>query len=424
MMHRFLRNTVISSKCDDIHKIIIIAACLISFFTYTALFDGHFSIKLGIWLVLGVCSTLGLFTQRTVPMTMFNYMILRLFFVVFILLGGLANGHMHEALASFVVLYSIFITFCYLSLSTGWINVFIHCVCCISTIYVFFSIIPIFIPQFVSLFSKLLLTNESYRYNLSMVSWGYYIGIATQSSYQCHYILPILSYSFCKLTATRHHNGKWLFLFFLSVFSLILQKKRMPLIAVVVMIFFLLFLMSKNQKGKGRTTLLFLVLTFFIIVLLKTRYGNVLIERFSFDYLLHNKRIDMWSVALDIFAKKPILGGGIAILTDYLDLSAHNSFIQVLVESGIIGLLCYLLITIVPFIYSIKSFSRIRKQLFNSNDCLVFIMCSIFVQGFCIIHSFSESVFSSEVLFLPFQIYSAICYSINYEINHSFDIQV
>ena len=74
-----------------------------------------------------------------------------------------------------------------------------------------------------------------------------------------------------------------------------------------------------------------------------------------------NNRTIIWGGALEQWKKTPIIGTGIGGLGDALNKlniryrDAHNSFIHLLTENGIIGLLLYLLIFISLFYYSIHT---------------------------------------------------------------------
>lgn len=53
-------------------------------------------------------------------------------------------------------------------------------------------------------------------------------------------------------------------------------------------------------------------------------------------------RVDAWYAGLEMFRSHPLFGVGAGNFTDYNDLTAHNSFVLVLAETGFIGFVCWL----------------------------------------------------------------------------------
>ena len=53
-------------------------------------------------------------------------------------------------------------------------------------------------------------------------------------------------------------------------------------------------------------------------------------------------RVDAWYEGLDMFKAHPLLGVGAGNFTDYNELTAHNSFVLVLAETGFLGFLAWL----------------------------------------------------------------------------------
>lgn len=53
-------------------------------------------------------------------------------------------------------------------------------------------------------------------------------------------------------------------------------------------------------------------------------------------------RVDAWYEGLDMFKTHPLLGVGAGNFTDYNELTAHNSFVLVLAETGFLGFLAWL----------------------------------------------------------------------------------
>jgi putative inorganic carbon (HCO3(-)) transporter len=55
-----------------------------------------------------------------------------------------------------------------------------------------------------------------------------------------------------------------------------------------------------------------------------------------------NGRVDAWYTGLDLFKSHPVFGVGAGNFTDYNDLTAHNSLVLVLAETGFVGYVLWL----------------------------------------------------------------------------------
>ena len=74
-----------------------------------------------------------------------------------------------------------------------------------------------------------------------------------------------------------------------------------------------------------------------------------------------NNRTVIWGASLDQWKKSPIMGNGIGSLRYVINAnhveygSAHSTYIQILTENGIIGILLYLLIILTIVYYSLTA---------------------------------------------------------------------
>ena len=80
-------------------------------------------------------------------------------------------------------------------------------------------------------------------------------------------------------------------------------------------------------------------------------------------------RISLYGKAMEIFSTNPVFGCGIGSVFFYLNAYSHNLFADVLVETGVVGLLCIILVLIVflrklLFVYNIGSLYRFLTILF------------------------------------------------------------
>lgn len=175
---------------------------------------------------------------------------------------------------------------------------------------------------------------------------------------------------------------------FLSSLTLILSFSRGGIIAILFAFVIGIFI----SKGKVllRNILLITVLGVIIFITLNSLFNidliNVLSERFtamSFDQ--GSGRLNIWSNGLFLFSENPIFGIGIynfqqynmMFFNDYHYL--HNTYLEVLVESGVIGFTLYFLVFII-LLYKLYKLQKVMPEsrfLFTTLLSIIVIMSTL-----------------------------------------------
>lgn len=109
-------------------------------------------------------------------------------------------------------------------------------------------------------------------------------------------------------------------------------------------------------------------------------YNSYLMRILSFSSDdISNGRYTLWSEAFDLWWDYPILGGGFEALGRAVNKGAHNTYIQILCDTGIVGLILF-----ISFLFSFV------RQSFKNNKCL----CISLIGLLC--HSFFLGAISSR----------------------------
>jgi O-antigen ligase len=181
-----------------------------------------------------------------------------------------------------------------------------------------------------------------------------------------HYNYLGLSFSIGLLSLfqiTRKH-GFWLQLFCLTMFSIVviylpIISGAVLTIGIITIIYITLVSILIFQNNKN---LFIIIVLFFIaasiyyvpVVKLKFDFNTTILEK------IDNERFLIWKNAVELIKEKPILGLGVGDSTQKIKNvlidkpNAHNQFLDILVESGFIGLILFLGMFIVIF-YFFKS---------------------------------------------------------------------
>jgi O-antigen ligase len=178
-------------------------------------------------------------------------------------------------------------------------------------------------------------------------------------------------------TANQTQNNKFLrtvnFIYIpLSLFAILLTGTRMALLAVIPAFIYILWTYGRI-KPLIRVSSFFALMgsMFFLQELIPSttidRLGTIINSITSGDL---GGRVILWKRSLLIFTQSPLIGMGSGVLRSPLVLGtqAHNTFISVLAELGLIGLLLFLFILIIVFQHIFlqeKDLSRLWMAIFS-----------------------------------------------------------
>ena len=221
-----------------------------------------------------------------------------------------------------------------------------------SFIHIYFNILLYVIPiSYSEIFVKTLL-NSSYSSNFAWREFSHTNpGISSQPGVNAFYLA--IAFLVC-LIEIKNDNSRKLFYYlngFLSILMLITTSKRSPLI--ILLFISLLYCVNTFRWDKIKLSkVLYLVLGVILIYALMvyvynyTSVFNNLEEKMSKlanNNDVSNGRFSLWSLALDKFYDRPFLGVGLKNIYDEIGFDVHNTYIQILAETGIIGIAVLLL---------------------------------------------------------------------------------
>ena len=136
----------------------------------------------------------------------------------------------------------------------------------------------------------------------------------------------------------------------LAIYSIILTGSRTSLIAVIP---FGVYLVGTRQIKFDRKILIFGILIVSLLVLLPfipqsvtTRLGTLGASIEARDL---GGRVELWWQAIQVFSKHPIAGLGSGALDSAIGSAAHNTFVSVIAETGLIGFSLFFLILAIVF---------------------------------------------------------------------------
>lgn len=219
------------------------------------------------------------------------------------------------------------------------------------------------IPSLINKMRMILLSTTDYE--LSQKGYenttNYMSGMAANSAVAAFFIAIFIAIAFAKLTNEQNNRFKNLLLVFGGLSALLLTQKRTLILAVVIAIVFVYAFFKKGISKKIRffmvAGILFLVFAFFAIEFIPS--AQILLNRFFHNKDLLSGRENYYDVMLQWYKSNPLLGAGIGKSNSTWGYGGHNSYIQLLGETGIIGCAIYACMVIPPILKIFKLLYRV-----------------------------------------------------------------
>ncbi|WP_099361191.1 O-antigen ligase family protein [Fredinandcohnia onubensis] len=200
-------------------------------------------------------------------------------------------------------------------------------------------------------------------------------------------------YYLYNISTTRNKIG-----FLLTTMCIILTFSRGAYIAIFIT-FLLMFIFGDKRKGKFKNLLVISLIFIgigYVINLFGVNYMDFIGSRFSnISNDGGSGRITLWTNAIETFKNNPIMGIGLNGTLDYNTINygssvyIHNTMLEVLSESGLMGFIVFILLWISILIFCIR--------IFKYNKTTKFLLAT-FVATF--IQMLSLSILLNEVFYL------------------------
>lgn len=220
----------------------------------------------------------------------------------------------------------------------------------------------------------------------------------------------------------------------LSFGALLLTAKRAHFIFVIISFIILYFVYNKDNYKQNiiRMITIFIISTFVLLILanfipsLNNTFDRI--HQFAYSSDFSNGRFPLYSLALELFKKHPLIGNGWGsykyfyltqnlALSNYSLMDVHNIYLQLLCEVGIFGTLLFL------FLFGKILFDTIvllRHSECNANT-KCFLTISLGIQVFILLYGMTGNPIYDVQMFFQYILAISICYSIKfYNVIHKF----
>ncbi|MGN0489683.1 MAG: O-antigen ligase family protein [Ruminococcus sp.] len=200
------------------------------------------------------------------------------------------------------------------------------------------------------------------------------------------------------------------------VVALILTQKRGPLIAIVLAVVLTYFIINLGQMQKKIAGLIIGVIglasVVYIMYLVNPSLFSVF-DRFFGDDGLSNREY-LWEYAIQLFKANILLGAGwgyfpvnVKVDIDNLSVSsvhAHNIYLELLADTGIIGFLCIIIPMVFTLVSTIKLIKYINKNKLKDSVFFAPLVFSLGFQIFFMVYGLSGNPIYDYQMFIPYML--------------------
>lgn len=221
--------------------------------------------------------------------------------------------------------------------------------------------------------------------------------------------------------------------FILSFIAVLLSTKRAHLIFVVFSLIIVFYYTDQKRRSSKLFQIACVFVAGFLIIYLLTFINSPLTVTFRRLFQssedISDGRFEMWSLAVLLFLKNPLTGvgwlgyryeyaanlySGIGFYPDnaykahYMYLDTHNVYLQVLAETGIVGLTAYLAAVGGSLYLTIKLYQVYQRE-YDSDS--VFLAVSLALQAFMLLYSLTGCCLN-DITFLFYMLGCAFSFSL------------
>ncbi len=363
----------------------------LSMFLY--LLTGFFSFFLGngyYWMIICLIPISLYIINAVVSMDKENYG--WTLFIVFLWISAMVSIYTTVSYKYLLVIGSSFLAKLIFESVYGWHLKFSKLVRFFVTIHVAAVILSYFFPSFIKGIVEQLYTGEALDTYTMLFENNAFAGLTGQTGYAAFFTSIFLAFCVTDILSTK--LSFWSIIKILSgVFALLLTVKRSFLVSNFIAVVFVFYVQNKGNKKFLRNLLIFTIvgtLAYYIFsslsllepLLLKT-------DRLLESGDITNGREYLWTETYKLWLEKPIFGHGINVLPEYYGLATHNSYLQILAESGIFGLVSMVAAMVISLTRSCSIYKEILKDtLLTPKEKSVF-LATIYVQVIFIVYCFA-----------------------------------
>lgn len=310
-------------------------------------------------IALGIVFFVFIFEYSRKRITIHNEDVLFFSCTILNIIGIIKTNNKIEAMLFTTIILSLTLLRFILVNVGGWRRLFIKYSLVFSSIHILSTIIQYLKPNIVMKLNTYILSFQSYRVNYSQLIRGKYAGITGQIGTNAFFITIFIAIIFCWFMESEESKEKYtgVLLFIVGIITILLTGKRGLLLFNATTIILIIFIRNiKNKKYLFNIFLSIMIVALIIVgsIYLFQNINSVL--SYTVDQDITSGRINIYQMVVELIKKSPYIGNGLYSVETIIGIKAHNIYLQLWAELGIVGLVVYLYTMIVVLYKSIKTY--------------------------------------------------------------------
>ena len=310
---------------------------------------------------------------------------------------------------------TIILKILYENQSEEWNKYFLKIAWLASGVHVIATILQLIFPDMINSINSVILGAEGMKTNQELFRAGGYAGITAQTTVNAFYITIFLGISSLNLAVKKEHKIANITFLIISIIALFITGKRGMLIFSALSIALIyIYIAFKDKKNILKYIVTILIVgSIGYISIINVPQTKIIIDRIQ--VLNENKnalngRDELWQASIEVFINNPLMGVGIGTIKEIIGEYSHNSYIQILAETGIVGEMVYILSILFSIFMTIKKASIILKE--EDLEQKISIVMSLFIQGIFIMYGCTGNPLYGQYFLVPYMIAVAMSNSI------------
>lgn len=299
---------------------------------------------------------------------------------------------------------------------SNWTDIFFRCLVLFLTGHVLFTFFSIFFTDSALRISGMLLDDAAQELTRR---WAYemnhYAGLSGQTVINAFFFAILLGITVSEILIQRKSYIKVVLcgIAVLLFILLIMTGKKASIFVVIFAVALTVFFYYFNTLSRDKILKIYFSVSLLIIGVLFC--GILLINKEMFNSFMGTSIVSRGRIYNDLgtfFSQAPLWGNGVDSITFYVGHSAHNNYIQLLCEYGIIGFGLMLFIQVAIIVDILRLSGKYMKQKVLDNAGKRVVLFFIFYQIYFIVTGLFESTLFNYRMYLIYIISIAACYSV------------
>lgn len=332
-----------------------------------------------------------------------------IWFVTYIFFIVIRNRRLEIGELDINILYYGFLIILIVALHNkiSWIGSFIYFLYCISFLHATVTIIFRFVPSVFQFYATHIISAVNYSEVIQRYNAGQITGLCVNYGLNAGILALGTGIAFIYVIFEKQNRKKHIFATAYLLFALLLTGKRSPLIFTIAAVIAVYLLCAHQRLSKKVIILLFILLIVLIVLpifLTMVPQVSVVFDRLMDrqDWTTLGGRTELYEEAIKMFKSHPIMGNGwtsYLLETEhtigrvyekqYARMMAHNVYLQLLAETGIVGLVIFVYLFVAKMIQLARKIYNYGIEPLCGKENSKYIAALIYLLLFFLLYGFS-----------------------------------